>query len=257
MFEAYAGNKYKSSGIIYWMYNSAWPSLYWQLYDYFLAPNGAFYGARKACEQLHIQYAYGDKAIYIVNGNYEDYEHLKVTASVYNMDMTGQSMEAEDVAVGADESKKIMDLDWAEGLSDVYFLRLELKDQADQLLSGNFYWLSARGDEEADFTALNDLPPIDLDVTVSPVLKEGNKWNLDVELTNNSSSLGFSINPKVVRSASRELVLPVYWDDNYFALLPGQTQTVHVYFYEEGLDGEKPVLELEGWNINPIELIIE
>ena len=257
MFEAYAGNKYKSSGIIYWMYNSAWPSLYWQLYDYFLAPNGAFYGARKACEQLHIQYNYGDKAIYIVNGNYEDYEHLKVTASVYNMDMTGQSMEAEDVAVGADESKKIMDMDWAEGLSEVYFLRLELKDQADQLLSGNFYWLSARGDEEADFTALNDLPPIDLDVTVSPVLKEGNKWNLDVELTNNSSSLGFSINPKVVRSASRELVLPVYWDDNYFALLPGQTQTVHVYFYEEGLDGEKPVLELEGWNINPIELIIE
>ncbi len=54
MFEAFAGNKYRSSGIIYWMYNSAWPSMYWQLYDYFFAPNGAFYGTRKACENLFI-----------------------------------------------------------------------------------------------------------------------------------------------------------------------------------------------------------
>ena len=257
MFEAYAGNKYQSSGIIYWMYNSAWPSLYWQLYDYFFTPNGAFYGAKKACEQLHIQYAYDDGAIYVVNGNYQDYEHLKAAVRVYNMDMSEQSMEAEDVAVGADESKKIMDMDWAEGLSDVYFLRLELKDESDQLLSENFYWLSARGDEEADFTALNDLSPIDLDVTATPILKEGNKWSLDVELVNNSSSLGFSINPKLVQSASRDLVLPVYWDDNYFSLLPGQKRSVHVYFYEEGLDGEKPVLELEGWNINPKEIILE
>lgn len=257
MFEAYAGNKYQSSGIIYWMYNSAWPSLYWQLYDYFFAPNGAFYGAKKACEQLHIQYAYGDRAIYIVNGNYQDYEHMKATVKVYNMDMTEQSMEIEEVAVGADESKKILDMDWPEGLSDVYFLRLELRDQSDQLISDNFYWLSVKGDEEADFTALNDLPSIDLDVTASPILKEGNKWSLDVELVNNSSSLGFSINPKLVQSASRDLVLPVYWEDNYFSLLPGQKRSLHVYFYEDALDGEKPVLELEGWNINPMELIIE
>jgi exo-1,4-beta-D-glucosaminidase len=37
MFEAFAGNKYRSSGIIYWMYNSAWPKMYWQFYDYFFA----------------------------------------------------------------------------------------------------------------------------------------------------------------------------------------------------------------------------
>ena len=39
MFEAFAGNKYRSSGIIYWMYNSAWPKMYWQLYDYFFIKN--------------------------------------------------------------------------------------------------------------------------------------------------------------------------------------------------------------------------
>ena len=42
MFEAFAGNKYRSSGIIYWMYNSAWPKMYWQLYDYYFIPMALF-----------------------------------------------------------------------------------------------------------------------------------------------------------------------------------------------------------------------
>ena len=35
-----------STGVIYWMLNSAWPSLHWQLYDYFLNPAGAYFGAK-------------------------------------------------------------------------------------------------------------------------------------------------------------------------------------------------------------------
>ena len=38
MFEAYARNKYASTGVIQWMMNNAWPSMIWHLYDYFLAP---------------------------------------------------------------------------------------------------------------------------------------------------------------------------------------------------------------------------
>ena len=35
-----------STGVIYWMLNNAWPSLHWHLYDYFLNPAGAYFGAR-------------------------------------------------------------------------------------------------------------------------------------------------------------------------------------------------------------------
>ena len=31
MFEAYGRNKYKSTGIVQWMLNNAWPSLIWHL----------------------------------------------------------------------------------------------------------------------------------------------------------------------------------------------------------------------------------
>ncbi len=53
------------------MYNSAWPKLWWQLYDYYLMPNGAFYGARKACEPLHLIYNYGTREVVAVNNTLE------------------------------------------------------------------------------------------------------------------------------------------------------------------------------------------
>jgi exo-1,4-beta-D-glucosaminidase len=257
MFEAYAGNKYRSSGIIYWMYNSAWPSLYWQLYDYFLTPNGAFYGARKACEQLHIQYSYGDSAIYVVNGNYHDYENLKATARVYNFDMTEKYVEERSLAVQADESKRIMDLDLPDDLSDVYFLKLELLNEEGLTLSSNFYWLSVKGDAEADFTDLKNLPEVDLDATVSSILKEGNTYNLVVDLENTSPSLAFSVNPKIIKKGTRDLVAPIFWDENYISLLPGEKRSVKVSFNVENLDGETPVLEIEGWNIKSQEIAVE
>ena len=47
-----------STGLIYWMLNSGWTSLHWQLFDTYLDQNGAYYGAKKANEPLHIQYSY-------------------------------------------------------------------------------------------------------------------------------------------------------------------------------------------------------
>ena len=50
MFEAYARNKYASTGVIQWMLNNAWPSTIWHLYDYYLVPAGGYFGTKKATE---------------------------------------------------------------------------------------------------------------------------------------------------------------------------------------------------------------
>jgi len=253
MFEAYARNKYRSSGIIYWMYNSAWPSLYWQLYDYYFTPNGALYGAKRACEQLHIQYSYDDSTIYVMNGYYQNFNDLKATAKVYNFNMEEKYSKELTIDVLADESKKVMDIGWPADTADVYFLKLELKDASGELISSNFYWLSAKGDENADFTDLNKLPEANLEVTASPLEKNGDTFSLEVTMENLSSSLAFSINPKIIKSNSKDLVLPVFWEDNYFSLLPKEKRTIRVEFNAENLDGEKPLLQVQGWNIKPLE----
>src|SRR5262249_45780766 len=56
MFEAYARNKYAATGVVQWMLNNAWPSLIWHLYDYYLLPAAGYFGTRKACETVHVQY---------------------------------------------------------------------------------------------------------------------------------------------------------------------------------------------------------
>ena len=257
MFEAFARNKYRASGIIYWMYNSAWPSLYWQLYDYYLTPNGAFYGAKKACEPLHIQYSYDDSTIYVVNGYYQDFKNLKASTKVYNFNMKEKYSNEVILNISSDESKKVLDIDWPNDLSNVYFLKLDLKDTSDNVISSNFYWLSTKGDEEADFTELNNLPEVNLNVSVSPLQNEGSTYNLAVDIENPSSSLAFAVNPTIKMSSSKDLVLPIFWEDNYFSLLPKEKRTVKVEFNAENLDGEKPVLHVEGWNIKHIEKEIE
>ena len=255
MFEAFAGNKYKSSGIIYWMYNSAWPSMYWQLYDYFFAPNGAFYGTRKATENLHIQFAYDDNSVQVVNGHYKDFNGLKAVAKMYNFYMQEILSKEETFDIKSDESRKIISIE--PRTEPVYFLKLMLVDSEGDEISSNFYWLSGKGDEEADFTALNRLPKVELTCTPSSIQKENGKNTLTVEIENTSASLAFFINPKIIKSDSKDLVLPVFWEDNYFSLLPDEKKEVKVTFFEKDLTGEAPLLAVEGWNIEYREVELE
>ncbi len=253
MFEAYAGNKYRSSGFIYWMYNSAWPSLYWQFYDYFFAPNGSFYAARKANEPLHIQYSYGDSSIYIVNSLYQNYDGLKATARLYDFDMQEKYSKEIEASVGSDESKKIMEIQWSDDTLGIYFLDLRLTEASGKLVSSNFYWLSAKGDNRADFTELKNLPEVTLNISATTLQKTGDKYNLAITIENATASLAFFVNPKILKSSSQEMVLPVFWDDNYFSLLPGEKRTVKVEFNFDDLGEDKATLKVEGWNIKPFE----
>lgn len=253
MFEAFAGNKYKSSGIIYWMYNSAWPKMYWQLYDYYFMPNGAFYGAKSACEPLHIQYCYDDNAIKIVNCFYKDFTGLKAKVKVFDFNMKQIEDRAMDAKVGADGSEKIYTLNVPKDISKVYFLKLELEDSSGKLVSSNFYWLSSEGDEKADFTDLNKLPSASIKVIASDIIKEGTKCKLTVSVENPGAVLAFAINPKILKLTSKDPVLPVFWEDNYFSLLPGEKRILQVVYDIKNLDGDKPVLVVEGWNVARVE----
>lgn len=257
MFEAYSGNKYKSSGIIYWMYNSAWPSMYWQLYDYFLAPNGAFYGTRKATENLHIQYSYDDGSIRVVNSTYADFNGFKAVAKLYDFNMGEKYSQEVPVNIRPDESLKLSFPEWPENPGKVYFLKLILNDNAGKEVSSNFYWLSSMGDENADFKALNKLPEVELNFSIASLSTEDGKYSAIISIENPSESLAFAVNPKIIKASSKELVLPVYWEDNYFALLPKEKRTLKVEFAIDDLKGDTPVLALDGWNIRKEEMEVK
>ncbi|WP_222597268.1 glycoside hydrolase family 2 TIM barrel-domain containing protein [Chitinophaga pinensis] len=55
-----------AAGVMTWMSQSAYPSMVWQTYDYYYDLTGAYFGAKKACEPLHIQWNPVTNAIKVV-----------------------------------------------------------------------------------------------------------------------------------------------------------------------------------------------
>jgi exo-1,4-beta-D-glucosaminidase len=253
MFEAFAGNKYKSSGVIYWMYNSAWPKFYWQLYDYFFMPNGAFYGAKKACEPLHIQYNYKENAVQLVNCYYNDFKKLNVSARVF--DLSAKEIYAKEVTTSmkADESKILFKPDIPKNLTGTYFLKLFLKDGAGKEISSNFYWLSTKGNDSTDFTDLDKLPCVDVITKLNTLSKENDRFKLTVEFTNASTSLAFGLNPKLLSASTKEPILPIFWQDNYFSLLPGEKRTIEMQVDTLLITENKILFKLDGWNLKTVQ----
>jgi hypothetical protein len=97
-----------ASGIMTWMSQSSYPSMVWQTYDYYYDLTGAYWGAKKACEPLHIQWNPVNDAIKIINTSSNNADNLVAEATVYNLNgkpvkQYGQSKTVSSVANTATE----------------------------------------------------------------------------------------------------------------------------------------------------------
>ncbi len=263
MFEAYGRNKFLATGVIQWMLNSAWPSMIWQLYDYYLLPGGAFFGAKEACEPLHVQYAYDNQSVYVVNSFYRSFDDLKVYVRIFNDNFAKMFDKEISVSVNQNESRIVVKLPEIEGLSRTYFLDLRLFNKKGKQISSNFYWLSTKPDvlEEknsnwymtpvksyADFKSLQDIPKVQLKVH-SRFEKRGSNQIAHVIIKNPTKRLAFFVHIDIIKGSEGLSVVPVYWDDNYFSLLPGEEKNINAYFATADLNGKKPVVKVTGWNV--------
>lgn len=266
MFESFVGRRYVSTGVIQWMLNSAWPKLWWQLYDFFLMPNGAFYGTKNSCEPLHIMLDQQKNEILVSNFKQQPAEGLTAEIKVLNFDLKEKFSKKVNLNVKADEVKSIMTLPEIPDLSTTYFLSLKVFDKKKNTLSNNFYWLSTKPDvldfpkstwwitpikEFADFTALKNLPQTEIKVN-ERFGKAGNKTDVNIELTNPTDKLAFLIEIAILKNKDGESILPVFLDDNYFSLLPGEKRIVKGYYFSKDAVAKNPTLRVSGWNIKEI-----
>jgi len=259
MFEAYGRNKFSAKGITTWKYDVAWPAAQtWQYVDYYLVPTAAYYGAKKACEPLHAQYSYDDHSVWVINNFYEDKKDLKVTARVLNLDLSEQWSKSAAVEVPANGNVSVFTVDWPEGLTTCHFLLLRLEDGDGGLVSENLYWLSTVPDvpnkserlwgfpkSTMDHTGLATLAPVALDVG-EDLATPG---KASVTLTNPSDQLAFFVHLALTQGEGGPEAAPVFWEDNYFSLLPGQRKTVSAEYYVEDLGGAAPAIKVDGWNV--------
>ena len=263
MYEAYSRNKYQATGVIQWMLNNAWPSMIWHLYDYYLRPGGGYFGAKRAMEALHPIYGYDDRSIWLVSSQYEDAKGLKLTTTIYNLDMTEKFSHEDSADAPADSTARILTLPEVQGLSPVYFLVLRLADSAGKVVGSNFYWLSTKPetldwakstwwmtptDSFADYTALSQLPKVKLKVTNRTERKSEDSIT-HVTIENPTKSVAFFVQLQLNKSARGEEVLPVVWEDNYISLLPGEKRELTATCRTSELGTSRPVIEVSGSNL--------
>ena len=86
MYEAWNDKMWNdAAGLLIWMSHPAYPSFVWQTYDYYYDPTGAYWGAKKACEPLHIQWNASNNSIKVINTTAKDLKGATVKATIYDL----------------------------------------------------------------------------------------------------------------------------------------------------------------------------
>jgi exo-1,4-beta-D-glucosaminidase len=250
------------------MLNNAWPGLIWHLYDYDLRPAGGYFGSKKALEPVHVQFSYDDRSVAIVSGKQEALKGLKVVAKMYDSSMKEVFSREAYSDVLPDGVTKSFRVSEPEGITPTYFLNLQLFRSSGELLSRNFYWLSSKPDvpdfsktewyytpltEFADFAALEDLPKAAVTASMS-VSDAANETAARVTLENTGSRLAFLVRLRLLKGKDGAEVLPIFFDDNYISLLPGEKREITVHVRKSDLGAAKPVLAVDGFNVDPMQL---
>ncbi|HVN57351.1 MAG TPA: glycoside hydrolase family 2 TIM barrel-domain containing protein [Bacteroidales bacterium] len=272
MFEAYVAHKPLSTGLVQWKQNSAWPELVWQLYDTYLQPGGTFYGTRKACTPLHAIYRYGFNDIYIANENLKDADSLTVKIRVFDINSKEVFSDQWKGGVQSNISKFIYKLPDIKNITPVYFLYLAIFDNKGMELDNNIYWLSVKKDildykaaaklpwpyytptnQYADFTALNTLPRVKLAMEYGYDRDEV-FGTIKIKMKNTSPSIAFCICFDPRDASTGKPILPVYWNDNYVTLFPGEERTYSARYFLRDSKGDRPVIKVNAWNVDTTEL---
>ena len=235
-----------TSGFTEWKVNACWPSVQWQVYDWYLKPMVSFYAIRRACEPLHVQLCPLDGAVVVINNRLEPQADLQVRARVYDFGMTLRWEKRASASVPANAYKEVFAVPATLNVGPIRFVKLELKTPAGDLASDNFYWLPSKPD--GDLTALAALPPVTLNASCD-IENRGSEKVATVRIENPTNRLALFAQVALTKGRGGEEILPVFWEDNYLSLLAKETKTVRATFSGGNLDGKTPTLEVGGWNV--------
>ena len=238
-----------AAGVLIWMSQSAYPSFVWQTYDYYFDTTGSYWGAKTACEPVHIYWNPLDDRIRVVNTSGREAPGLTAEAAIYNADGTQKFARSAPVSSKPDAVADCFPLAFPEGLSSVHFIKLKLRDAKGGTVSENFYW---RGTTDERYADLKNLPPVKLAIT-SALRHENGTETMTADITNpaGSRTVAFAIRPKVVKPGTDEQVLPVFMNDGYFSLVPGETKHLTIQYDRARAGGQDAALAVECWNNCP------
>ena len=239
-----------ASGILLWKSNSSWPSMTWQIYDWYLQAHAGYYGAKLAGEPTHIQMNRDNMEVILVNTRHCNLYDLRLTAVLYDSKLT-KTWEREMTTSVA--PNVVFSTGWAVPKNEaLHFLKLQVKALSGKVISDNFYWLS----DIDNYQELNSLGESKITATATKSAMDG-RTVYKVTLKNSGSNLAFMVACKLQGKASGSELLPVCWSDNYRSLLPGEAIELEADINNADIT-ESEVISCKAWNMaNPLIIDIQ
>lgn len=239
MFESWNSRLWgDTSGVLLWMSHPAWPSVEWQTYSWDYETFGSYYGSRKACEPVHVQMNLDDHDVVVLNTTTSDLKNLKVAIECY--DLSGKEISSriiKDVNVSANTRNDLCRAE-LQGIKGNYMVRLKLSDKKGNIITVNDYMMRGEGTE--DFTAFNSIGKAKVRMRKLPI-RDG---KLCYEITNISGNIAMNLKFNLFNPENGQIILPAYFSEGYFHLLPGEKRTIEVH---SPLAGS---IMVEGYNVD-------
>lgn len=239
---------HNSSGILLWKTNSSWPSMVWQIYDWYMQSHAGFYGTRTSAAPQTIQFNRKSQQIEVLNASLETFMLSDVSAVLYDEGLMKiwESSESFDL-----NENTVYELDEIVPITAApCFLKLELKDISGEIMATNFYWLSTSN----DFTSFNKLPEPRFEIETLKNTSDDPAASYTIKLTNTGNTIALMTALKLIDPVSGLEILPSFWSDNYLSILPGEEKIVHVDAGEDNLP-ENLELTFKAYNMKAAKTI--
>ena len=247
MFEGFQAHLWtKNSGRLLWMTHPSWPSNSWQIYSSDYDTAAAYYGVKKACEPLHAQLNLPDFTVAVANISRAARPHLQLRTRVISLDNRPLAERIDSLGVAANSVATLAKLDLEPALAreGLVLVKLTLSDSSGAILSDNFYW---QGRDAASLRRLGELQPQPIGMAAH-ARKDGADTRVEVVLRNRGRAPALGVKITMLDEHGAR-VLPVYYDDNYVALLPGESRRLEVLCPAGPARCAR--VALRGWNAEP------
>jgi len=248
MFESWNSKLWKNaSGILLWMSHPAWPSMVWQTYSWDYETFGSYFGSKKACEPIHIQMNQHNNKVVVINTSLKKYNKLTVTQELF--DLKGKKLYRKSITIKATANQltDCFTVELPKVLPSVYLIRLSLSEE-NKILSENEYWKSTNKD--GSFDEFNTLTEITLSAKI--LKRENGSVTFIIENVSKLPAIGLKFNLHDPNNG--KLVLPAYFSDGYFTLLPGEKRQIMAEFTNSNIKNLEVISE--GYNLKYQSLLI-
>lgn len=242
LFESRSQNR---KGLLMWMSHSCWPSMVWQTYDYYFEPTAAYFAIKKASEPLHIQWNPATDEVEVVNYSAGTHKGLTAKVQILNMDASVAWEKEATVDSNEDTTGKCIKLAFPANLSKVHFIKMTLTENG-KVVSDNFYHRSL---EENNYQELRQLAKVALQSTTTVDKNADGTWSAVSVIENKTSTPALMIRLNVVGGKDGQQILPVFYSDNYFSLLPGEKKEVRISWKDEDTRGNEGKVLITGYNV--------